>query len=365
MADWFDIGAGALGAVSNVATGLINNAFVKKENQRNRDWQEKMYDISVQNNRQDAETAFGHQQQLMDLQAQKQLELQEKQYAAQMKGIKESGMNPMFAMGMGGIQGVSAPSTPQASAAGAGSPQTFNPATMMDISASIKNMAEAGLATAKAKTEEGIQEKIQAEIKVYDQQIAESSARIKEINSKVELNNANTEALNISNRINSATEETQKEIKNQELLNLKQAWKKDFEIIKGLEIENDKKTEILANYIKEQKARIYKLNMEANGQKIQNQKMLKEYKRFDEILDASIRTAIAEADNAEDFKRRFAKEMEQRAAELKQKNKQMWINGVNDFIGNATRAVSAIMTAGISEVGANTMKGIYTTSSTF
>lgn len=363
MADWFDIGAGALGAVSNVATGLINNAFVKKENQRNRDWQEKMYDISVQNNRQDAETAFGHQQQLMDLQAQKQLELQEKQYAAQMKGIKESGMNPMFAMGMGGIQGVSAPSTPQASAAGAGSPQTFNPATMMDISASIKNIAEAGLANAKAKTEEGIQQKVQEEIEVLAQSIKESEQRIAESKAKINLTNVNATWQEIQNRIASATEETQIAIKTQELKNLEQAWNKDFEIIKGLQEENKVKAQQLANYLKLQVAQILKTHYEGVRNKIASQKELQEYKRFGEILDASIRTAVAEAKNAEDFQNRFNKEMEQRGKELKQRKTQQWLNFTNGVIHDAT----AIYTRGYSTLGNELMNQAesYTTSSTY
>lgn len=355
------IGAGA--SLAGTGASIAANANINK---KNRAWQEKMYNLAVENNRQDATTAYERQQTLMDLAAQKEVLNTELNEIAKMKGfkqaLKETGINPMYALGIQGTAGNSTPTAPQAQAAGYGNPQTFAP-NIMDLSASIKNMAEAGLANAKAKTEEGVQQKVQEEIEVLAQSIKESEQRIAESKAKINLTNINATWQEIQNRIASATEETEISIKKQELKNLEQAWDKDFEIIKGLQEENKVKAQELANYLKLQQAQILKTHYEGIRNKIASQKELQEYKRFNEILDASIRTAVAEAKNAEDFQNRFNKEMEQRGKELKQRKTQQWLNFTNGIMHDAT----AIYTRGYSTLGNELMNqaGSYTTNSTY
>lgn len=327
-----EVASAGLGAGASIGASIINNVFARKENEKNRNWQREMYDLSVQNNRQDAETAFGHQKELMELQAQKNLEQEQKSYLAKMKGIKEAGINPAFALGMGGTQGVSAPNTPQASAASAGSPQTFNPATFMDISASIKNIAEAGLAEAKTKTETGIQTMQEEQINNIKADTDKKRKEIEEIDSKINLNELAGIFQGIQNEIANDTKGTQKGLIRQGLQNARQEYNKLYQEVQNLGKEREYK-QALIEYTNAQTDLVLAQKW---GQNIQNKRDQKTFEDVCRIMKETANKIAAETKNEKEFRERWEKEMDikRQTTNIQQfvaKNKSLWTSFVGAY----------------------------------
>lgn len=339
-----ELGEAGISGVLGLLNSGINAMFATRENKKNRNWQEKMYNLSVENNRQDAETAHGRQLELLQAGRENQLQYQKKAPSAQLQGLKDAGINLALGLngGAAGGQGVGSTSAAQAAPAAYGNPTTFLP-QMLDLSAVMKNFAEAGLAKAKSKTEEGLTEKIQDERKAIQQGIAESQERINKIksecklnDSQINLNNINADWQTIQNRIASATEETQIEIKKQELENLKQNFKKGIEEITSLQIENKHKEELLKAQIQDFWMNARKAFYEAAWQKMQNGRDIKKFNEEFKILQNTANKLMYEAENEKDFKDRWEKEMRQRKWE-------MWVGAGSRVLSQLIDVISSAM----------------------
>lgn len=340
MGNWIsEIVGGGLGLINSG----INIAAAKKENEKNRQWQEQMYNLSVENNRQDAETAYGRQLELLAAGRKNQLQYQLEEPSAKLQGLKNAGINLALGLngGAAGGQGVGSVSAAQAAPAGYGNPTTFLP-QIMDLSTAMKNFAEAGLAKAQAKKEEGLTEKIQDERQAIQQSISESQAKVKEILSKERLNKAQesytkmqSDWQEIQNRIANATEKEQEELIRQQTTNAKKEWEK-----MDTEINNSNKTvqqkeELKDSMIKLQNQQLKNLLIEAYGKKLENGKQLQTFKSYCDQAAETARKLKAEAENAEDFKRRFDKEMENKAIELGINERQLRTKNIWSTVTNA------------------------------
>lgn len=337
--------------IAGVATMASTGASIganSKLNKKNRDWQEKMYDVQVANNRKDAETAYNRQQEMLALGSETQLNYTRDEVGARLQGFKDAGLNPGLAVqgGLTGGQGIGGTSAPQAQAASVGNPQTFAP-NILDLSAVAKNLAEAKLLNEKSKTEEDTRNKLKAEVEQINQKIEESKKAVEEMDSRINLNELQTAWQEIQNDVAKATKGEQIELKKYELKNSQAAYNKQIAEIKGLDIDNDRKNEMYDKLFEYQTQQIKKTYYEAVGQDIQNEK---ERKTMEAFVDAAIETAKkikAEAKNAEDFEKRFKEQMNLKAKELKIQKTKMWVDAGASVLSSITGAATSILTKGV------------------
>lgn len=329
--------------IAGVATMASTGASIganSKLNKKNRDWQEKMYDVQVANNRKDAETAYNRQQEMLALGSETQLNYTRDEVGARLQGFKDAGLNPGLAVqgGLTGGQGIGGTSAPQAQAASVGNPQTFAP-NILDLSAVAKNLAEAKLLNEKSKTEEDTRNKLKAEVEQINQKIEESKKAVEEMDSRINLNDLEAAWKEIQNDVAKATKGEQIELKKYELKNSQAAYDKQVAEIKGLDIDNDRKNEMYDKLFDYQSQQIKKTYYEAIGQDIQNEK---DRKTMEAYVDTAIETANKlryEVKNEKELKERFEKEMEQKGKELKQKRTQMWLNFGSSIIHTAAEVI--------------------------
>lgn len=143
---------------ASLATGASTGISAGKLNKKNRKWQEKMYNVQLENNRQDALAAFQRQNQLLEDQRNferenREFELQTSDPAFQMDRYRAAGINPNLVSGQ--IQPAqvsantpSAPSVAQASAASLNpfqmdNPIAFFPQMMDNIANTMNNLYQA------------------------------------------------------------------------------------------------------------------------------------------------------------------------------------------------------------------------------
>lgn len=331
--NWGDV----IGGASNIFTSFLNSMFAKKENERNRKWQKKMYDLSVENNRQDAAQAQEWTQQNMQMSYDLGQKEQQNHFQNLMSSARAAGVNPGMALGAGvGAGGVSAPNGAQANAAQAGAPAQFDEARVMDLSQAIKNMADAQLAKAAAKKEEGLAEKIEDEKRAIQQGIAESQKRVQKMDSEIDLNKLNGAWQEIQNNIAGATQQTQIDISKWNLKNLKQNFYNEIERLNQSDREISIKEEMKDSMIKLQNAQCRLTLLQANGQKISNDKELQGMKNSLRILEETANKIAADAKNSEEFKKRWEREIKNtekqtEVQEFAAKHKGLWQSFVQAY----------------------------------
>lgn len=326
-----------IGGASNIFSSLINSLFAKKENERNRKWQKKMYDLSVENNRQDATQAQEWTQNNMQLSYDLGQKEQQNHFQNLISSAREAGVNPGMALGAGvGAGGVSAPSGAQANAAQTGAPTQFDEARIMDVSQAIKNMADAQLAKATAKKEEGLTEKIEDEKQAIQQGIAESQKRMEKMDSDIDLNKLNGAWQTIQNNIAGATEQTQIDISKWNLKNLKQNFYNEIERLNQSDREITIKEEMKDSMVKLQNAQCRLTLLQANGQKINNDKELQGMKSSLRILEETANKIAVDAKNSKEFHERWEREMKNaekqtEVQEFAAKHKGIWQSFVQAY----------------------------------
>lgn len=237
---WSGGGSAALSGGLGLIGSLISGAQQKKENKRNRKWQRQMYDLSVQNNREDAETAYNRQVELTNLQSQlsyqNEQNIERNRFKNTVQGAKDAGVNIGLALN-GGNAGNAAGgvAVPQVSQAHSGSAPMPNSApippiqTALDLSMAKLNEALAKKNTEEAKTEEATREgtvkNLEANYKKIMQDVEESKKRIALMASSVNLNESQTRWQNFQNNILENTQGTRIKAVEWELKNLKASYR--------------------------------------------------------------------------------------------------------------------------------------------
>lgn len=335
----FGISAIISAAIAAVASGASTAASVgatSSLNKKNRKWQEKMYEISLENNRQDAETAYQRQKENAQFAFDLGQQQEQNHFQNLMQSARAAGVNPGMALGAGGTQGTSTTATaPQSAPAQAGSPQTFSP-QIMDLSQAAKNIADAKLAEATAKKEEGLTEKIEDEKQAIQQGIAESQKRMEKMDSDIDLNKLNGAWQTIQNNIAGATQQTQIDISKWNLKNLKQNFYNEIERLNQSDREITIKEEMKDSMVKLQNAQCRLTLLQANGQKINNDKELQGMKSSLRILEETANKIAADAKNSEEFHERWEREMKNtekqtEVQEFAAKHKGIWQSFVQAY----------------------------------
>lgn len=131
---------------ATVASGAASSFATGKLNKKNRRWQEKMYNMQLENNRQDALTAFQRQNQLLEDQRNferenRDFELRTSDPQFQMDRMRSAGINPNLIAGQIQPGQVSA-NTPSAPSVPSISPASINPFQMDNPIASLPSMLD-------------------------------------------------------------------------------------------------------------------------------------------------------------------------------------------------------------------------------
>lgn len=131
---------------ATVASGAASSFATGKLNKKNRQWQEKMYNMQLENNRQDALTAFQRQNQLLEDQRNferenRDFELRTSDPQFQMDRMRAAGVNPNLIAGQIQPGQVSA-NTPSAPSVPSVSPASINPFQMDNPIASLPSMLD-------------------------------------------------------------------------------------------------------------------------------------------------------------------------------------------------------------------------------
>lgn len=158
------LGSAGISAAGSVVSSGLNALFQRFENQRERKWQENMYALQLQHNREDATTAFNRQKELIE---------DEREYqsiGAQVERAQKAGINPLAALGVSSGGGYSSVSS--SSPASVGSPNTRAPQVGNFLGSAVEGYSQ------------GAQiENIEADTKLKESQarLTSSKARISEI----------------------------------------------------------------------------------------------------------------------------------------------------------------------------------------
>lgn len=131
---------------ATVASGAASSFATGKLNKKNRQWQEKMYNMQLENNRQDALTAFQRQNQLLEDQRNferenRDFELRTSDPQFQMDRMRAAGVNPNLIAGQIQPGQVSA-NTPSAPSIPSVSPASINPFQMDNPIAALPSMLD-------------------------------------------------------------------------------------------------------------------------------------------------------------------------------------------------------------------------------
>lgn len=315
----------AIAAASSAASTGASIGATGQLNKKNRKWQEKMYKLAVENNRADAETAYGRQQENAQMAFDLGQQQEQNHFQNLMQSARAAGVNPGMALGAGGgTGGASVPQATQAAPAQTGTPQTFSP-QIMDLSQAAKNIADAKLAEATAKKEEGLTGMIEQQKELLASQTAKNWEEIKKINEETKLTNSQAEWQNIQNTIAKATQGTQIQITEKQLEALNKAIEKDIEEIRGMNIENDNKQKLIDATLKLQRAQLIETQFKAASLKIENQKELKSMESYLTQMENLAEKLQYEAKNEKEYRERFEKEM-------KQRNKELWVKVGSDTL---------------------------------
>lgn len=104
--NWEQPISSAIGGLFSFGSALLGNRATKKENQKSRDFSERMYNQQVADNRLDATTAFERQKELLRNQQDYQSSREDTQYQRQVKDAIAAGLNPAVAGGQVAPSGV-------------------------------------------------------------------------------------------------------------------------------------------------------------------------------------------------------------------------------------------------------------------
>lgn len=131
---------------ATVASGAASSFATGKLNKKNRQWQEKMYNMQLENNREDALTAFQRQNQLLEDQRNferenRDFELRTSDPQFQMDRMRAAGINPNLIAGQIQPGQVSA-NTPSAPSVPSVSPASINPFQMDNPIAALPSMLD-------------------------------------------------------------------------------------------------------------------------------------------------------------------------------------------------------------------------------
>lgn len=274
--------SGGLGLGGSIASGL----FARSENKKMRKWNEKMYNLSVENNRQDAAQANEWQKELQQLAMELGLESTRRSWSENVKGLREAGLNPMLALngtGVSGAGGIGAPSSAQANSTGFGQPGMLN-ADFSGISQAGKAIldaklidSEAELNEAKAAEIKGETEPAQVAIKKLNKEIETMGAQINELYASAGLKGAQralTEAQktwqDLDNIVKNDTIKESKEIIRWQFYSLKKDYEIKLQELSHWKKSNEKLTEMLDAEIALFRDQSSLLLAQATGQRQEN-----------------------------------------------------------------------------------------------
>lgn len=258
--------AGGLSLAGSLGTTGASLGATGKLNKKNRKWQEKMYDLQVENNREDAETTFERQKELQALGVESGLRVEREKWGANVQGLREAGLNPMLALngGVGGAGGVSAPSSSQAHSASIGAPQTFAPQILDPTAQMADIIANAELKASEADLNKAKKNEVLGDTPLSQETINKLKEDVKKTAAEAELTVAETKLTNlkstfqeiennwqtIQNNIAEATEKYQIDAIKWQLYNTRKNYEVMCEELKNWKAENQKKTEFLEAQIR-------------------------------------------------------------------------------------------------------------------
>lgn len=251
-----ELKSAAISAGGGVFGSLISGLFNMGEARKNRQFQERMYKMAVENNRQDATTAFQRQQELMSQNVEHQRNLRQTAFQDTVKGAKDAGVNIGMALAGGalGAQGAGGVAAPEASAASSpsGAQADMAPidlAGLGEIASRVElNKALADQARSNAAEKRGETAPSQVSMEQTRQNIAESQERVNTmlvqqglITAQTKNTESQTTWQDIQNKIAEATSDEQIQQAMLQTSKLENEIKLLLEQIDGSKIDNQNK----------------------------------------------------------------------------------------------------------------------------
>lgn len=230
------------GGVSLVGSGASTGATLGsagKINKKTRKWYEKMYKTQVENNREDATTAYTRQKELSALNVENANKLEKESWNAKLSGIHEAGLNPGLALNGAGTVGAGGIATPveKASPAQVGNPNGFS-GNLPNIGEAAVQASQAALNYAEARKIEGVTEPEQKKMQSLEEDIKKTTAEVENIKKTTKFLETQVTFQTLQNDIAEATKGMQIDTFQWNLNKLKQDYRYGIESIKRLRIEN-------------------------------------------------------------------------------------------------------------------------------